>query len=76
MVKDVLIKDPTASSLIGGDLCDDYFVNVFRLKQSQDDPTLLFWRPWHIAGNEWPNIFFLKLFEGKLLVNKDLGASV
>ena len=76
MVRDVLIKDPTASSLIGGLYLKLFKINVFRFKHSLDDNTLLSWRPWNIAGNEWPYIFLLKLSEGKLLVNKELGASV
>ena len=70
------MKDPAANSLIGGGHQSSNKLNVFRLKQSLDDPTMLIWRPWHIAGNEWPFIFFIKLAEGKLLPNKDLGASV
>jgi hypothetical protein len=37
---------------------------------------MLFWRPFDLHKGEWPFIFFLKLEEGKLLANKDLGASV
>ena len=76
VVQDVLMKDKATSSLIGGGNLSTTRVNVFRLKQSLDDPTVLCWRPWHIAGNEWPFIFILKLAEGKLLASKDLGASV
>ena len=44
---------------------------------SLDEPKLLFWRPWGICNEkEWPFIFFLKLADGKILANKDLGASV
>ena len=74
MIKDVLMQDPTARSLIGGG--DLTKINVFRFQKSLDDPTLLFWRPYSIQFGEWPYIFFLKLVEGKLLLNKDLGASV
>ena len=71
------MKDPAASSLISGELYDNDKVNVFRLKQSLNDSRLLFWRPWGIQNEkEWPIIFFLKLAEGKLIANKDLGASV
>jgi hypothetical protein len=37
---------------------------------------MLFWRPFEIYKGEWPFIFFLKLEEGKLLPNKDFGASL
>ena len=47
-------------------------VNVYRFKQSLDDPTFLFWRPHSIAAGEWPFIFFLKLLEGEVFPNKDL----
>jgi hypothetical protein len=76
LVQDVLLKDKAASSLLDERDLRYTKINVFRFKQSLDDSTLLFWRPWHIAGNEWPFIFFLKLAEGRLLANKDLGASV
>ena len=71
------MQDPTARSVIGKGNLFTINVNVFRLKQSLDDPTLLFWRPFSIKKKgEWPNIFFIKLTEGKLLASKDLGASV
>jgi hypothetical protein len=41
-----------------------------------DDPTFLFWRPWNIQSGEWPFIFFLKLDEGKLIANEDLGTPI
>ena len=64
------MKDLTASSLIGGGNLKSAKINVFRLKQSLDDSTLLFWRPWSIKNDrEFPFIFFLKLAEGKILVN-------
>jgi hypothetical protein len=69
------MQDHSASGIIDTRSLSTIKVNVFRFKQSQDDPTLLFWRPWDIKG-EWPFIFFLKLEEGKLLPNKDFGASV
>ncbi len=69
------MQDHSASGIIDTRSLFTIKVNVFRFKQSQDDPTLLFWRPWYIKG-EWPFIFFLKLEEGKLLPNKDFGASV
>ena len=72
MVRDVLMKDPTASSLIGGGYASTFKINVFRFKHSLDDNTLLFWRPW-VFDDEWRFIFLLKLSEGKLLANKDLG---
>jgi hypothetical protein len=37
---------------------------------------MLFWRPYDLDKGEWPFIFFLKLEEGKLLPNKDFGASL
>ena len=70
------MKDPSASSLIGGGYLTNIKVKVFRFTQSLDDPTMLFWRPWDIVYGEWPLIFFLKLTEGKLLINKDLEAAV
>jgi hypothetical protein len=71
------MQDHSASGIIDTRSLSTIKVNVFRFKQSQDDPTLLFWRPWAIKqGGEWPFIFFLKLEEGKLLPNKDFGASV
>ena len=76
MVKDVIMKDPTASSLIGEGSLLTTKVNVVRFKQSLDDPQLIFWRPWNIIGGEWPFIFFLKLGIGKLVANSDLGPSV
>ena len=76
VVRDILMQDPTASSLIGGGNLSLIKVNVFRFKLSLDDPTLLFWRPFALNEGEWPYIFFLKLEEGKLLLNKNLGASV
>ena len=77
VVLDLLMKDPKSESLIGEDNLTDINVNVFRLKQSRDDPTLLFWRPYNIIEeHEWPFIFFLKLEEGKLVLNKNLGPSV
>ena len=76
MVRDVLMKDPTASSLIGGRYTSTSEINVLRFKHSLDDNKLLFWRPGFIQGGEWPYIFLLKLSEGKLVANKELGASV
>jgi hypothetical protein len=70
------MQDHSASSIIDTGSLSTIKVNVFRFKQSQDDPTLLFWRPGYIKGGEWPFIFFLKLEEGKLLPYKDFGASV
>jgi hypothetical protein len=70
------MQEPTASRIIGADNLSYYEVNVFRLKQSLDDPSMLYWRPYAIHYGEWPFIFFLKLDEGKLLPNKDLGESV
>ena len=68
------MKDPLARSVIGGD--DLTEINVFQLKQSLDDPTLLFWRPHGLHEGAWPYIFFLQLSEGKLLPSLNLGASV
>ncbi len=70
------MQDQTASRLIGELNLSQIKVNVFRFKQSLDDPTMLFWRPCEIYKGEWPFIFFLKLEERKLLPNKDLEASV
>ena len=61
-----------AKKEIGETSIDDVEVNVFRFRQSLDDPTLIFWRPWEIA-KEWPYIFFLKINEGKLTINEDFG---
>ena len=74
--KDVIMKFHWASSLIGGGNLSESKVNVFRLTQSLDDPTVIFWRPYRICEGEWPYIFFLKLMDGKLLPNNDLGASI
>ena len=38
VLRDVILKDPAASSLIGGDNLRTIKVNVFRLKMSLDDP--------------------------------------
>jgi hypothetical protein len=79
VVQDVLLKDKAASSLLDERDLRYTKINVFRFKQSLDDSTLLFWRPWAMNKFneiEWPFIFFLKLAEGRLLANKDLGASV
>lgn len=75
VVKFLRMRDPAANFLIGGVNQSSTKLNVFRLKQSLDEPTLLFWRPWDVKV-EWPFIFFLKLAEGKLLPSKELGASV
>ena len=69
------MKDPTASLIIGRANLTNIKVNVFKLTQSLDDPSLIFWKPYCIK-NEWPFIFFLKLSEGKLFPNEDLVASV
>jgi hypothetical protein len=75
VILDVLImKEESAINIIGADSPAPIKAPVFRFKQSQDDPTLLFWRPWKL--NEWPFIFFLKLEERELLPNKDFGVSV
>ena len=73
--KDVILKDQSANSLIDEDYIE-YKVNVFRLTQSLDDPTVIFWRPFEIIRGEWPYIFFFKLIDGKLLTSNDLGSSV
>ena len=75
MIKDVLMQDPTARSLIRVSDLTNINVNVFRFKHSLDNPTLLFWRPNAIIDGEWPYIFFFTLAEGKLLPNNDLGAT-
>ena len=75
MIKDVLMQDPTARSLICVSDLTNINVNVFRFKHSLDNPTLLFWRPCEINQGEWPYIFFFTLAEGKLLPNNDLGAT-
>lgn len=76
MVRDIYKSDSTARRLINADSQDNKEVNVFRFKQSQDDSTMLFWRPFDLEEKEWPFIFFLKLVDGKLFPNKDLGPSV
>ena len=48
----MLIKDEAASSLIGEEFYDDYIVNVFRFKQSLDDSSMLFWRPFGLDEGE------------------------
>jgi hypothetical protein len=75
VVKDVLMKDQEASILTDGGNIKNKGVCIDLLKQSLDDPTLLFWYPYN-TNDDWPYIFFLKLAEGKLLPNKDLEASV
>ena len=81
VIKDVLMKNEEAKKI-----CQDTInvskttVEVFKLRQSLDDPTLLFWRPNDIRisekGQEWPYIFFMKLDEGKLLTNSALGTPI
>ena len=83
VIADVLWKNPIASNIISLSLnksaSDDdqnqINVNVFRYKQSLDDPTLIFWRP-SIANGEWPFIYVFKLVEGKVVVNTDLGSPI
>jgi hypothetical protein len=70
------MQDQLARSLISASNLANVKANIFRFKQSLDDPNLLFWRPLDIQGGEWPFIFFLTLEDGKLLPNKDFGASV
>ena len=53
VIKDVLMKNEEAKKI-----CEDTIdapkvtVKVFRLRQSLDDPTLLFWRPNDIRISE------------------------
>ena len=63
VINDILMINQAAKKEIGETSIDDLEVNVFRFRQSLDDPTLIFWRPWEIA-KEWPYIFFLKINEG------------
>ena len=70
------MKDLTASIIISKVNLTNVKVNPFRFTQSLDNPKLLFWRPFSIHEGEWPFIFFLKLSEGKLVTNKDLGSSI
>ena len=72
VINDILMINQAAKKEIGETSIDDLEVNVFRFRQSLDDPTLIFWRPWEIA-KEWPYIFFLKINEGKLTINEDFG---
>ena len=74
VIKDVLLQDQTARSLIFAGNLSNSKINLFRFKQSLNDPTLLFWRPFSVK-NEFPFIFFLKLSEGKLLPNTEFGDS-
>ena len=68
--------DQTTRNVVDGSLAN-IEVNVLRFKQSLDDPTLLFWRPWGIKNyGEWPYVFFLKLEEGRVLASSDLGAPI
>ena len=84
VIADVLWKNPIASNIISLSLnksaSDDdqnqINVNVFRYKQSLDDPTLNFWRPWAINKGEWPFIYVFQLIEGKVVVNTDLGSPI
>ena len=52
IVLDVIMLDESARNLIDEDNLGDIKTNIFRLKQIQDDPTLLFWRPWLIEEGE------------------------
>jgi len=77
VIKDVLLNDPNSKALILKDYDESSSkVKVFRLKQSLDDPTLLFWRPFNLKNGEWQFIFFLKLAEGMLLPNTDFGQAI
>ena len=83
VIADVLWKNPIASNIISLSLSEEsdedqnkINVNVFRYKQSLDDPTLLFWGPWAIVDGEWPFIFLFKLDEGKVVANTDLGSPI
>ena len=62
VIVDVLEKNKVASYLIQvvRNIPFEAKVNIFRYKQSLDDPTLLFWRPANI-GQEWLLMYFLKL---------------
>ena len=88
MIKDVIadvlrknliarnIKSLSLSDSVSNDDQNQINVNVFRYKQSIDDSTLLFWRPWSIIKGEWPFIYVFKLVEGKVIVNTDLGSPI
>ena len=84
VIADVLWKNPIAINIISLSLSDSVSdddqnqinVNVFRYKQSLDDPTLIFWRPWAINKGEWPFIYVFQLIEGKVVVNTDLGSPI
>ena len=77
LIKDVLLKDPNSNALILKDYDESSSkVKVFRLKQSLDDPSLLFWRPFNLKNGEWQFIFFLKLIEEMLLPNTDFGQAI
>ena len=59
MVRDLLLKDEFVCSLIATTNLSNTKINVFRFKQSQDDPSLLFWRPYAInEKGEWSFIIF------------------
>ena len=73
VIADVLLTDQMTSNIIES---TSLKVNVFRYKQSLDDKTLLFWTPWAMKKGEWPFIYFLKLVEGKVIANTDLGSSI
>ena len=68
MVKDVLMKDQSTSSLTRGANLGYFYVEEFY--QSLDDPTLL------LYGNTLKMIFFFKIIEGKLVQSKDFGKLV
>ena len=77
VIADVLLKDITAKNLIQSASLSLIKVNVSRYTKSLDDPTLLFWRPYSLKNpEEWPLIYFLKLLEGKVIANTDLGAAI
>ena len=42
--------------------------SVFRLQTSQDDPSVIIWRPHKIAEGEWPAMLVIKLDFGKFVL--------
>ena len=75
MIVDVLLRNPTVKNIIQSAGFIQTKVNVFRYQQSLDDSTLIFWRPFY-SQKEWSFIYFLKLVEGKVIANLDLGAAI
>ena len=71
VVREVLLLDERAKIAIDPNDIENINFHVFRYNQSLDDPSVIFYKPWDVQ-EEWPYIFFLKLEDGKVLVNQDM----